>query len=508
MAERLVFNYGTSGHAGSAPSRDERGEDVHRSAEPSRLVETGAPPAGLAAPRATARTRSDWAFTGLMAFTAILFFRPQDQMPFLNPLHLAEIAALIGLVAMVSGRLQRGQTVTRITPELVGVGALGAVILLMAPLSIWPGGSVATFTDVYVKVILIFVLMVNTLTTTKRFEQFMWLMVLATGYIAFRAVFDYARGFNLIENGRVQGAVGGIFRNPNDLALNMVAVLPLALLIALHGRTRVRRVVAAVGAVLMVGTVIASHSRSGSVGLVAMTALLAVYLLRRRPGLVLAGVLLFALALPLAPESYWQRLSSITDASQDDTGSREARRVLLREGFAAFVANPLTGVGAGQFKNYAPEGRDEAWRETHNVLLQVAAELGVLGLLAFTFLIVRAAMTGRQVKRLLKRAVTRQVVTADEASRLDAHAAAMSAALAGWFVCALFASVAYNWTFYYLLALAAAPREMLIDRLPARRRSRAGARTDEAERASKSERGEVSLAGRPGPRLSGEEARA
>ncbi len=467
MAERLVFNYGTSGHGGTAPSR---GEDSPRRAEPI------APAQAVAAPVPGARSeRRDWAFTGLMAFTAILFFRPQDQLTFLNPLHLAEVAALIGLAAMISGRLRRGQTLSRITPELLGVAGLGAVILLMAPFSIWPGGSVGTFTDVYVKVILIFVLMVNTLTTTRRLEQFMWLMVLASGYIAFRAVFDYARGFNLIENGRVQGAVGGIFRNPNDLALNMVAVLPLALLIALHGRTRARRAIAAVGALLMVGTVIVSHSRSGSVGLAAMTLILAVYLLRRRPGLVFAGVLLLALSLPLAPESYWQRLSSITDASRDDTGSREARRVLLREGFAAFVANPLTGVGAGQFKNYAPEGREEAWRETHNVLLQVAAELGILGLLAFTFLIVRAAMTGRQVKHLLARAAKHSAVTREEAARLDAHAAAMSAALAGWFVCALFASVAYNWTFYYLLALAAAPREMLIDRLPARRRSHAGA---------------------------------
>jgi hypothetical protein len=43
------------------------------------------------------------------------------------------------------------------------------------------------------------------------------------------------------------------------------------------------------------------------------------------------------------------------------------------------------------------------------------------------------------------------------------------ASLAGWVVCALFASVAYNWTFYYLLALAAAPRTVLLDRLPGRR---------------------------------------
>jgi hypothetical protein len=50
----------------------------------------------------------------------------------------------------------------------------------------------------------------------------------------------------------------------------------------------------------------------------------------------------------------------------------------------------------------------------------------------------------------------------------------MSAALVGWFVCSLFASVAYHWTLYYLMALAIGPREYLVDRLaaasPARRK--------------------------------------
>jgi hypothetical protein len=34
------------------------------------------------------------------------------------------------------------------------------------------------------------------------------------------------------------------------------------------------------------------------------------------------------------------------------------------------------------------------------------------------------------------------------------------------FVCALFASIAYDWTFYYLLALTVAAREITRDRLP------------------------------------------
>jgi len=56
-------------------------------------------------------------------------------------------------------------------------------------------------------------------------------------------------------------------------------------------------------------------------------------------------------------------------------------------------------------------------------------------------------------------------VTREEATYIDAHAGAMTASVMGWFVSALFASVAYTWTFYYLLALAVAPRDILRARL-------------------------------------------
>jgi O-antigen ligase len=477
MSERVVFGYGTSGHAGQTPARG-----VVRS---ERVGDTSAaaPAAQKRAAAIGGRERRDWAFLGLLAFTAILFFRPQDQIPALNALHLAEVTALGALLAMMTGWLGGGTRLSRFTPELVGVVALGAIILITAPFSIWMGGAVGTFTDLYLKVILIFILMVNTLTSPKRVDRFMWLIVFATGYIAFRAVFDYARGINLIENGRVRGAVGGIFQNPNDLALNMVAVMPLAVSLALGARKAFSKLAAAGCAVLMIATVVASQSRSGTIGLAVMALFLGGYLLRRRPGIAFAAAVALVLALPLMPASYWNRMSSITDDTRDETGTRETRRTLLRESYAAFLEHPLTGVGAGQFKNYDPEGREQAWRESHNVVLQVAAELGVFGLLTFMFLVARGAMAGIQARRLLRRGRHGQsprrrangpplepVVTAAEADWVQAHTAAMSAALAGWFVCALFASVAYNWTFYYLLALAMAPREILMDRLAGARK--------------------------------------
>src|SRR5262249_39408139 len=133
-----------------------------------------------------------------------------------------------------------------------------------------------------------------------------------------------------------------------------------------------------------------------------------------------------------------------------------------------------TGVGAGQFKNYNPPWRRERWREAHNVLLQVASETGIVGLLSFGFLIWRGGQAARWTRRALTRVrrkpdPLRWGMSDRDRQSLYAHTVAMTAGLAGWFVCALFASVAYLWTFYYLLALIVAAREMTRDRLAAAR---------------------------------------
>jgi hypothetical protein len=53
----------------------------------------------------------------------------------------------------------------------------------------------------------------------------------------------------------------------------------------------------------------------------------------------------------------------------------------------------------------------------------------------------------------------------EDRSSLYAYSAGMTAGLIGWFVCSQFASVAYGWTFYYVLALIVAARELTIVRL-------------------------------------------
>jgi len=485
--ERLAFGLGTRREIGELRAHEQ--PRAATAVEPSPVL-------------ARVETR-DWAFTWTLVFTAVLFLRPQDVFPPLGALHLAEVSASLGLISLVVGRLARRQTATRMTPELAGVLVFGALMLLTAPFSIWFGGALGTFQELYLKVILVYLLAVNVLNSPKRLERLSWILVLSLGYLGFRAVFDYARGINTIRGGtRVMGSVGGIMQNPNDMALNMVVFLPLAVLLAMYGPSVIKRLMAAGCALLMVGAIVATGSRGGFLGFAAMLIVLAVFAVRQRPGFVFAGVLLVMCAVPLAPSSYWQRIASITDSSKDDVQSSQARRTLMGESFAAFLENPLTGVGAGQFKDWNPNGRAEPWHEAHNVWLQVAAELGIFGFAAFAFLVFRGFYSVFRSRRLLRRArptPRRRTAATDQPragerpiadaeripvpappglpqeawARLDAHSAAMAASLAGWFVCAFFGSVAYNWTFYYLLALAAAPVIIIREAMPASPRRRA-----------------------------------
>ena len=457
--ERLAFNLG----GGTVPARGRVEAAIAREAEPTFAT------AEYAEPR-------DWGYLGLMAFTAVLLVRPQDQLSGLTSLHIAEICAIIGIGPMLLHRFARRLPVFRVTPETSGLVLFGAVMIATVPFSIWPGGAFGVFTDSYIKMLVIFVLMMNTLTTPKRLERLTWLILLCVGYVAARGVFDYARGVNLVEGNRLAGAVGGIFGNPNDLALNMVTFLPLAVVIALAPRHSVlRRGTAAIIVGLMMATIVYTKSRGGILGLVVMLMVLLLLAGKIRRGFGVVALIAVVTAMPFLPSSFVDRIATIFDERadrQEFSGSREARLTLLREGIATFKERPLTGVGAGQFQNYNPSGRQEKWRETHNALIQTAAETGIFGLLAFVFLIVRAAMAGPSTRRMLRRpprrrgsAAVESTLTDDDRQYLYAHTVAMTAGLAGWLVCAMFASVAYNWTFYYLLALTVVARELTRDRL-------------------------------------------
>ena len=186
------------------------------------------------------------------------------------------------------------------------------------------------------------------------------------------------QGLNLVEDGRAQGA-GGLFGNPNDMAMNLVAFLPLAIVLGWVEAAPSCVTALALGTPAIVAAIIFSRSRGGTLGLIGMLLVLLFQLRRVRPSVAVAVIALSLVTIPLLPSSFTERMSSIVHPEEDMTGSREARKRLLREAYQAYLDHPVLGLGAGQFHNYNPSDREETWREAHNAWLQVASELGTGG---------------------------------------------------------------------------------------------------------------------------------
>src|SRR3954469_9353168 len=108
--ERLTFNVGPS--RGGPPVVAGRAQLKPRSAPV------------LARAVAAIRERYDWDYVWMLAFTALLFFRPQDQIPGLAALHLSELTAVAGLAAMAVRRMSAGQTIAHANAEVIGIVAL------------------------------------------------------------------------------------------------------------------------------------------------------------------------------------------------------------------------------------------------------------------------------------------------------------------------------------------------------------------------------------------------
>lgn len=422
----------------------------------------------------------DWGWGGLLIFSTLLFFRPQDQIPALGAMHISDLAAVVGLGTMIFLRVSRGESATRVTPELIGLAALVGAMVASVPTSTWPGGSVEELIT-FLKVGAIFLLMVNTVTSPRRIERITWVIILAFGYVCTRAVLDYMSGVNLVEGNRIRGVLGGFFANPNDLALNIVTFLPIGFMYIKRRGPLLKRAVTLGVVLLMCATLVFTKSRSGMVGATAMILVFAVVSRSVTPATVLAAVVGGMALVPILPATFWDRMTSIADASKDPTGSREERRMLLERSWQAFLDHPITGVGAGQFKHYRTGDQSETWRVTHNAFTQVAAEIGVFGLIAFVYLIVRGFQAAWSTRRTLAWIYHRRErkkrgsaasepedgLIEEERRFLETHASAMFAGLAGWAVCACFASVAFHWTLYYMLALSLCARDVVRHRAQA-----------------------------------------
>lgn len=395
------------------------------------------------------------AFSSLVAFTVILLLSPQIWFPILGKLRIAFLAAGAAIGAHFVQRLTAQERATPFFPEIgIALVMVGWAVLTL-PLSYWPGGSVATLTEHYLKAIAFFWLIATLVTTTWRFRVLAWALVLCSIPLAGTAIHNYLSGLFLSTGipglRRIYGYHGGsgIVGNPNDLALMLNLIIPIAGALILIARRSAGRWLAAAALLLSVVAVIVTFSRAGFLTLAATGVMFLWVLARHRApgkaaGLLVAGLLV----LPLLPAGYADRLSTITDVSADRTGSAEGRLKDLRTALGLVARNPIIGVGLGQDILAMNESRGDDWTRVHNAFLQYAVDLGVPGFLLFLWLYAACFRSARAVERRAAR---------EPPLRDLAHlASGVQVALVAFGVAACFHPIAYQFYFFAIAGLAVA----------------------------------------------------
>jgi O-antigen ligase len=191
---------------------------------------------------------------------------------------------------------------------------------------------------------------------------------------------------------------GYIYENPNDLAvLSMVAlVIALGFILSESSRTVVR-IGAWISAILFFTVILLTQSRAALLGLVVAIVPGLIPELKSRPRLTVSLAVSAMVVVLLIPASSWERLagisrvtgiSNIEEIDPEGEGSVSLRLQILEVAWKIVNDHPIFGVGLGAYKlanaRYAPWMPRGGEVDTHNTYMNLAAEVGVPGLLLWS----------------------------------------------------------------------------------------------------------------------------
>jgi len=329
----------------------------------------------------------------------IAAFAPYYLMPrplFDKMLSLVETISLLTLVAwaihIAAAQSKKGwPTPAALWRRMTALDKALALFVGLAVVSLsWADLVGVAFTDLRQVVIepLVVYLVLRTMPLTPRERwRIVDLLILTGVIVALVGLVQVATGTNVILAEGGIPRLRSVYNSPNNAALFLGRLVPIAVAVALIGGNRWRRwLYGAAGVVMLVATVWTFSKGALLLGLPVGLALVIILWAGRR-GLIAAVVGMVLEALALIPLSRLPRFSGLVDFASG-TSTTFFRLNLWRSTLRMLRDHPITGVGMDQFL-YQYRGRyilPAAWREPdlsqpHNFLLNYWVRLGILGLM-------------------------------------------------------------------------------------------------------------------------------
>jgi O-antigen ligase len=376
----------------------------------------------------------DSAFFWLSAFYLVYCARPEDWVPGLSHVPLAKITAILALWGLYKMGGLKSRVLRDLPAESSYLLALIGIFYVSAVFSpVWRGGAISHTID-FSKCYVVWLLTYLLVTDFHKFRRVVFIQAASVAVISFVSV---AKGYN---TPRLEGVLGGIYGNPNDLAFAIVLCLPFELAFLLSAKKMARKVAWFFGMLMMGVALLLTASRAGFVDLiVAGSVCLWHFGVRgKRFYLILATAVLGLLLMMVAGRHLKERLEATTGDSnslegKEAYGSFEARKYLMRRAIEGIEHYPLLGVGINNFVTYSL-----IWHEVHMSYLQIAVEGGIPALTLYLLFFARGFSNLRKLRK-----------TRDLDTQTTLFVGALHSSLIGFAVGALFAPEAYQFFPYF-----------------------------------------------------------
>jgi O-antigen ligase len=400
------------------------------------------------APVATETEGPKFSFVLLIVFLFVLYSNVSViyKLDAYRPAMVIAMAAL-GMMVVELGQLR--QSFKLMWPQSVMVLAFFGACLLSTPTAIWPGHAFDETLEVG-KIILVYVLLENVVTSESRLRIVMLALVIGGIFPAIGTINNYRAGI-LVEHSRA--AWRGIFGNPNEVAYGLIILVPIGLVLAGRSGRLLKTAIWSILAVYMVA-IFLTFSRGGLIGLFGVLGLMG---WKHKSAVIRIGMAIALLGGFAVIGMFWTRSSGgFTDMKND--GSVRERMVTLQAGARMFLHNPLVGIGPGDSSvAYALYAGKEAnchchdQLVVHNAYIQVLAELGLVGAIPFMLFMYFSLYESWKL----------------ETGPIGPYAMALGLAMWGVALCCLTGGFIYTWWPYILVGLIAAAKRISILRTQA-----------------------------------------
>jgi O-antigen ligase len=397
-------------------------------------------------------------FVFLWLFTFVVFARPEDMFPALEPLHLTLVfgtcALLVWLGALVFGHMRPSWT-----SELQIVLLLTGWYIAGLPFSFWKSGSLQVLTDVWLKTVLMFFLLTQSLVTMKRIRKLLWAIFLSELLVMAFTILLPSKSIWIGE--RVYGVNVGIL-GWNFVGIAAAMTIPYMAALFVLRRSAISTTLLIATCLSMLWMLMLTASRGGFMSVVCSVILTWVLVLRGTPRGRFAGaaISMFLIAcIALAPAIFWERMGTVWDDAgesrltsgieqQAAKESKEERLDLLTRSLTFTLEHPLFGLGLGNFELASGAqlfAQANAWMGTHNTYTQISSEGGIPALLLFLSLLVTAARNMMKISNVFRDTEHWELRVMSRATL----AAILAFSFGAWFV-----HLAYGYYFFYIIAIA------------------------------------------------------